>query len=271
MQTLFKDISESDIFKNLEKSFTHPAIVLFRERELNEINKYIKSYPLSKDNRILDLGCGEGYIGDMLLNKIDIGLDISLDEVAKAKDLPAYKNVAVADINNLPFKNDSFDVIFSNSVIEHIKGIENILHEIARVLRDKGMFIFTVPSHKFSDYLYFSSIFRKTGLSIFGLDKVYDKARNAQLNHFNLFDDSKWQQLLDKSSMKVTYKSYYLSHNDIYEWDKMSIILRLARPICFIHSWLVFNFHKSVNQLLIKKDPIIVGGGLLIVAKKNNK
>lgn len=268
MQTLFKDISESDIFKNLEKSFTHPAIVLFRERELREINKYNNSYPLSKDNRILDLGCGEGYIGNMLLNKIDVGLDISPDEAAKAKDLPSYKNVTVADIKNLPFKNVTFNVIFSNSVIEHIKGIENILNEAARVLKDTGIFIFTVPSHKFSDYLYFSSIFRKTGLSIFGLDKLYIKARNAQLNHFNLFDDAKWQQLLDKSSLKITYKRYYLSYNDIYEWDKMSILLRITKRIPFLHRHLEEKFHKKVISLLSKEEKLSLGAGLLIVAEK---
>ncbi len=50
-----------------------------------------------------------------------------------------------ADICNLPFKDNSFDVIFCNHVLEHIKDDTKAMQELYRVLRPKGMGIFQVP------------------------------------------------------------------------------------------------------------------------------
>lgn len=269
IQNLAKQISEYNIYQSLTKYYHHPGITLFRQRELLEIGNYINQIPISIEKCILDLGCGEGYIGDMLFNKIDIGLDILRDEIKKARELPVYKNVVTADAKRIPFSDRTFDIVFSNSVIEHIPGIEQVLSEVSRVLRREGLFIFTVPSHKFSDYLYFNTFFKKIRFSIFGLSKIYPTLRNRQLNHYNLFDDVKWEKLLKQFSLNVVYKKYYLSHKDIYEWDRMCILLRITKPLRSVQKNLINKLNKKVKQLLENKDNLAVGAGILIVAEKN--
>lgn len=50
-----------------------------------------------------------------------------------------------ADITDLPFENDSFDVIFCNHVLEHIPSDTKAMQELYRVMKSKGFGIFQVP------------------------------------------------------------------------------------------------------------------------------
>lgn len=50
-----------------------------------------------------------------------------------------------ADILNLPFKDNSFDIVFCNHVLEHIEDDAKAIKELHRVLRPGGMGIFQVP------------------------------------------------------------------------------------------------------------------------------
>ncbi|MET3731339.1 class I SAM-dependent methyltransferase [Moheibacter stercoris] len=50
-----------------------------------------------------------------------------------------------ADIQNLPFENDSFDVIFCNHVLEHVEDDKKALHELYRVMKPGGWGILQVP------------------------------------------------------------------------------------------------------------------------------
>lgn len=50
-----------------------------------------------------------------------------------------------ADICNLPFKNNMYDVIFCNHVLEHIENDKKAMSELYRVLKPGGMGIFQIP------------------------------------------------------------------------------------------------------------------------------
>lgn len=50
-----------------------------------------------------------------------------------------------ADICNLPFKDNSFDVIFCNHVLEHIPDDTKAMQELYRILKPKGLGIFQIP------------------------------------------------------------------------------------------------------------------------------
>src|SRR5215475_1585670 len=100
------------------------------------------------DSHILDCGCGPGSITVGLAKwapdgqtvGIDLGAD-QLDEArALARDL-GIENITFrqADIFDLPFEDDSFDVVFSQTVLYHIPNTEKAIAEIKRVLRPGGL------------------------------------------------------------------------------------------------------------------------------------
>jgi SAM-dependent methyltransferase len=99
-------------------------------------------------SRILDCGCGPGSITVGLAHWAPdgqtVGIDIGAEQLdgarARARDL-GVENVAFrqGDIFALPFEDDSFDVVFSQTVLYHIPAPEKALAEIKRVLRPGGL------------------------------------------------------------------------------------------------------------------------------------
>jgi len=51
----------------------------------------------------------------------------------------------VADVKKLPFKENSFDIIFCLDMLEHIKGLNKALLELKRVLRPRGSLLVSIP------------------------------------------------------------------------------------------------------------------------------
>ena len=98
---------------------------------------------------VLEAGCGSGLVSLELTLIRDIKcvlLDIRGDMIQKAKrNFEKYddKNVDFirADVQNLPFIDESFDLVFNEGVIEHLDNIEGGVKEMARVSR-KYCFIF---------------------------------------------------------------------------------------------------------------------------------
>lgn len=97
--------------------------------------------------RILDVGCGDGRLSAQLQNHgISLcGLDSSPAQVeaAKAQGVDAQ----VGDATNLPFKDASFDAVFSNAALHWVKDADQALGNIARVLRPGGRFVAELGGH----------------------------------------------------------------------------------------------------------------------------
>ena len=99
--------------------------------------------------KILDLGCGNG-ISARLLNRAGfevVGTDISplfLDE-ARVWENPTLR-YRVCDVMELPFENESFAVICSNELVEHLPDVETALTEMVRVVRKGGRIVISGPN-----------------------------------------------------------------------------------------------------------------------------
>lgn len=106
----------------------------------NEIQKVLKECDV-----ILDVGCGRGR--DLIHpEKLQIGLDISLEVINKAKEENNNAHFLIGDVYNLPFHKKSVDLIISSEVIEHLTKKEQLLfsNELSRV--SKKYVIITTPN-----------------------------------------------------------------------------------------------------------------------------
>ena len=100
----------------------------------------LKYLPKRMDIRILDAGCGDGRYSLYLAN---LGYTNILAVDLFEKLLQDNLSYQQASIDALPFHNDSFDFVFSNSVIFYVDPPSKGLAEFYRVLKPGGLVIFT--------------------------------------------------------------------------------------------------------------------------------
>ena len=120
------------------------------EKEIYQIIK--NNITISENTNILDMGCGLGSFLEVCQNNgiqaIGIDIDPHAIEIAKSRT-KEQKNVILEDCQDLPFKNNSFDLIVSITVIEHVKNPLKYFREAHRVLAKNGKLIIFAPNYLF--------------------------------------------------------------------------------------------------------------------------
>jgi len=112
----------------------------------NNIKELVSGQPYE---RLCDLGCDDGTwtleVARAARASKLFGVEIVVDQARKACQRGI--DAVVADLNrNLPFADDSFDLVHANQVIEHISSLDTFLSEIHRVLRPGGMSIISTEN-----------------------------------------------------------------------------------------------------------------------------
>lgn len=162
-------------------------------------------------DRILDLGCGNGRLFQVLKDK-DVnylGVDFSekLIEIAKAK-YPGVK-FQITDALNLPFPNNYFDKIYSIAVLHHIPSEEfrlKFLEEAKRVLKPEGFLILTVwklSQLKSVKLILKYAILKILGLSHLDFGDVFVPWGKTCQRYIHNFSEKELKKLLEKSGFKV--------------------------------------------------------------------
>ena len=107
-------------------------------------------------NRILDVGCGEGYaevaIGRLHVSQLRLaGVDRAPDKVRKAREATKATNqrawLAAGDACKLPFADAVFDSTFCVAVLQHIGDVDAAVCEMARVTTPGGRLLVVEPDN----------------------------------------------------------------------------------------------------------------------------
>jgi SAM-dependent methyltransferase len=108
---------------------------------------------LRYDLRVLDMGCGDGRSVAIwnIFAKEAIGIDLSKGAMEAANLAYPLIDFYDGDACRTHFEDDSFDLIISHEVIEHIAIQSNYVGEIKRLLRKGGHLILTTPNRYYFD------------------------------------------------------------------------------------------------------------------------
>lgn len=116
-------------------------------RHLIRFKKILSLLPKEKTS-FLDAAIGHGIFSFKLkkngYNPIGIDIDLKAVFYVKKKNI----NSIAGDIENLPFKENSFSLILSSETLEHIEDYKKGLYEFNRILKKNGFLIVSVPLNK---------------------------------------------------------------------------------------------------------------------------
>ena len=168
-----------------------------------------KRLPAQPGDRILDIGCGSGRhtCAAYGLEKVVVtAADIDIRDVEEAKKRLVYHDrlgihgngqwaLSVADIVNLPFQNQAFDMVICSEVMEHIPNDKKAAKELARVLKPGRRLAVSVPR-----YLPESICWT--------ISKDYYQANGG---HLRIYQKRKLIALFEKTGPK--YRSSHFAHS----------------------------------------------------------
>jgi SAM-dependent methyltransferase len=168
---------------------------------------------------VFDLGCGDGHFASLTFEqKIDVGLDPWHGPIHEAAKRGAYRSLVEADAGHAPFPGGYFATAISNSVLEHIPHIDEVLVETARLLKPGSLFIFCVPNNNFLPNLSIARFLDRVGLK--SLAGSYRAFFNRISRHHHCDDPETWRKRLEAAGFRIEKYWHYFSPSALaaLEW-----------------------------------------------------
>ncbi len=220
---------------------------------------------------VLDFGCDDGFFTSIVFGKktIDVGLDLKTSQINKAEEEEVYKKTVVYNGLKIPFPNNYFKTVISNSVLEHLPFLQKNLKEIARVLKRKGFFLTTVMTDQWNKNLFGTKI----------LGQNYQRFMKKKQKHYNLLSIKKWEEAFSKAGFKTIKKIGYLSKKnsqalDIFHYLSLPSLISYAifnKWVLFpkIHSF--FKTEKLIERIISLNTSLSTSSAVFFVLEKKMK
>lgn len=107
--------------------------------------------------RILDIGCGSGEFLKIVASRTPggkfHGFDFSWSGVLRSRSVLPEGEFVNGDIYATGYRDDSFDTILCIEVLEHLEHPRQALQELARICREDGKLIVTIPNGVYDSYV----------------------------------------------------------------------------------------------------------------------
>lgn len=161
-----------------------------------------EQYNVKQFNQMLELGSGNGDFFERHIDDLSHTLDITLSDFSQGMvDIleDKYKNsnvkVQQVDIQNIPFEDNSFDVVVANAMLYHVPDLEAGLKEVKRILKPNGVF--------------YTSTFGENGLFEYiasSMNTIFNKDIGKQINRSFTMENGKTK--LEKYFGQVERRDY---------------------------------------------------------------
>ena len=212
--------------KRIENDYKTQSI---QSKEIIEWHKkYIQDFgpSLFKDRkpRVLDIGCGSGYLTNLFCqfaNEV-IGVDYEEGFIIEAKSRYLKPKFITGDIYNLDKIDGIFDLVACFGVMQHISDLDSALKNIKLKLstRDNSKALITTVNH--------DSIFYRNNLSY-----KFTNPKEREKFNYNVFSKEEYHRLSKIHGLKLIRYDYLFVLPKILE--PFNFFVRLLFPSCFSH------------------------------------
>ncbi len=102
---------------------------------------------IGPESVILDLGAGAGIVEALNFRGV-AAKACGVDPDERVLENPYLDEGRVGFGEDIPYPDDTFDVVFSDNVLEHLENPQAVFDEVARVLKPGGRFLFKTPNRR---------------------------------------------------------------------------------------------------------------------------
>lgn len=235
--TLLSDLHNTEVLKKQYKNADNlnTRISIHDKYSINKMgfgNWIVSQYEIMPDTKVLELGCGTGstWLGHM--EKIEKCSKVILTDFSAGMLKSTHQNLGdsenleyqVVDIQNIPFADESFDIVIANMMLYHVPDLNKGLWEVKRVLKPKGKFYCaTYGEHGIVEYI-------ENLLAEYGIKGKLNKSFTLQNGGQALSCHFKYIEKIEyKDSLAVTDINDLLDY--IYSLSSMTNIKNIERNV----------------------------------------
>lgn len=197
----------------------------------------IKRFKLEKNQKVLELGCGRGdFLNEFVNNGLEgYGVDL-LDYCKKFFPNLNFKKVDMSN-EKLPYEDNSFDIIFSKSIIEHFYYPDKIFKEAYRVLKPDGTIITLTPEWQYIYKSFFEDFTHRTPFTSVSLSNIQEMSgfKNIKVESFKqlpiIFENNFFSKIFSFFSFltRVLVPEKLRMKNKWIRFSKEIMLLSVAR------------------------------------------
>jgi SAM-dependent methyltransferase len=167
---------------------------------------------------VLDLGSGDGHFASTTFDHaLDVGLDPWWEPLYESRTRNAYRMLIQADGSRTPFPTGYFASAVSNSVLEHIPHVDEVVQEIGRVVKSGGRFVFCVPNHRFPLMLQGAGVLKSLGMR--GASDWYTQFFQRISRHQHCDSREVWEARLLKAGFAIEQHWDYFSPAELHKME----------------------------------------------------
>ena len=208
----------ADLFCYVPEMAVHKAI---------ELEAFVRQ---RYEGRGVDLGCGFGQVGGLLISAAGLGDLHGVDSNGACQQSvleAGYSGFTRCDVQALDLTDAAFDYAISVCVIEHIPDLERALSEIARVLRPGGRLVFSTPAPMFREstlgYRFFC------GLGLRERADAFKSSKDLSAMQFHYLSAAEWAATLGRAGFGEVVVEEIFSRRQMLIYDLLNIQVNWMR------------------------------------------
>lgn len=204
---------------------------------------------------VLDIGCGDGHFAKVAFShKLDVGLDPWTQPIRRAAKQGGYKSLVQADGGHMPFPRAYFASALSNSVLEHIPHVEDVLADLGRVLKPGAQFLFCVPNPRYLGELSIAGWLGRLGMKRLGRAYIDWFRRMSRVEH--AVWPEVWQGWLEAAGFHLEKWWHYFSPQAMHtlEWGHYFGAPTLL-PHAISQHWIIapYRWNLFLTERLVRR------------------
>jgi len=230
----------------LTKTPLHPQWLVFR----HEVKMKKQVISLAK-GQVLDIGCADQSLKPMLSDKCSY---TGLDYPGTVNSMYKTQPMIFGDAQALPVRGASMDTVVLMEVLEHVPNIDSAISEVFRILKQDGLFLFSMP------FLYpiHDIPFDFQRLTIHGLRRIMNQ------HSFEIIEEQAFGSPLETAGLMINLAISKTILNSIKKKNPailLGLFLPLFIPIVNLFAWFfdkttpTDEFMPTGYMLILKKNP----------------